>query len=84
MQDREVEQIPKAGPSSDWSLQLDSMKLDSLVTVHQLRHREFVPGLCTHRPSHHESRMHPKSLRQPARGAGAEGVGGDWDEVVTR
>ncbi len=25
----------KAGPSSDWSLQLDSMKLESLVIVHQ-------------------------------------------------
>ncbi len=53
---------PKAGPSSDWSLQLDSMKSDSLVTAHQLRRREYVPGPCTHRPSHHESRLHPKSL----------------------
>ncbi len=59
---REVEQIPKTGPSSDWSLQLDSMKLDSLVTAYQLRRREYVPGPCTHRPSHHESRLHPKSL----------------------
>ena len=84
MQYREVEQIPKTGPSSDWSLQLDSMKLDSLVTAYQLRRREYVPGPCTHRPSHHESRLHPKSLSQPAREAGAEGVGGDWDEVVTR
>ncbi len=25
---REMELIPKAGPSSDWSLQLDSMKSD--------------------------------------------------------
>ena len=84
MQYREVEQIPKTGLSSDWSLQLDSMKLDSLVTAHQLRRREYVPGPCTHRPSHHESRLHPKSLSQPLRKAGAEGVGGDWDEVVTR
>ncbi len=81
---REVEQIPKACPSSDWSLQLDSMKLDSLVTAHQLRRREYVPGPCTHRPSHHESRLHPKSPSQPAREASAEGVGGDWDEVETR
>ena len=84
MQYREVEQICKAGLSSDWSLQLDSMKLDSLVTAHQLRRREYVPGPCTHRPSHHESRLHPKSLTQPAKEGGAEGVGGDWDEVVTR
>jgi hypothetical protein len=45
----------KAGPSSDWSLQLDSMKLESLVMAYQLRRREYVPGPCTHRPSHHES-----------------------------
>jgi hypothetical protein len=74
----------KAALSSDWSLKLDSMKLDSLVMAHQLRRREYVPGPCTHRPSHHESRLHPKSLNQPAREDGAEGVGGDWDEVVTR
>ncbi len=64
MQCRKVEQIPKTGPSSDWSLQLDSMKSDSLVMAHQLRRREYVPGPCTHRPSHHESRLHPKSLIQ--------------------
>ena len=57
---RETEQIPKAGPSSDWSLQLDSMKSESLVTAYQLRRREYVPRPCTHRPSHHESRGHPK------------------------
>ncbi len=50
----------KAGPSSDWSLQLDSMKPESLVMAHQLRRREYVPGPCTHRPSHHESRFRPK------------------------
>ncbi len=59
---REVAQIHKTCPSSDWSLQLDSMKLDSLVMPYQLRRREYVPGPCTHRPSHHESRLHPKSL----------------------
>ena len=25
-------------------------------------HGEYVPGPCTHRPSHHESREHPKSV----------------------
>ena len=61
---REVEEINKTGLSSDWSLQLDSMKLESLVMVHQLRYREYVPGSCTHRPSHHGSRSHPKYLHQ--------------------
>ena len=53
----------KTGLSSDWSLQLDSMKLESLVMAHQLRRREYVPRPCTHRPSHHESRLYPKSSR---------------------
>ncbi len=51
----EVELIPKAGPSSDRSLQLDSVKLESLVKAYQLRRLEYVPGPCTHRPSHHGS-----------------------------
>ena len=45
---------------------------------------EYVPGSCTHRPSHHESRQHLKPLGQPAREAGVEGGVGDWGEVVTR
>ena len=53
---REEEPIPKAGLSSDWSLQLDSMKSESLVIPDQQRRGEYVPGPCTHRPSHHESR----------------------------
>ena len=45
----------KADLSADWRLQLASMKLESLVIVDQLRHGEYVPGPCTHRPSHHGS-----------------------------
>ena len=45
----------KAGLSSDWSLQLDSMKLESLVIANQQCRGEYVPGPCTHRPSNHES-----------------------------
>ena len=63
------EPIPKTGPSSDWGLQPDPMKPDSLVTAHQLRRREYVPGPCTHRPSHHESRLHPMPECPTARGA---------------
>ena len=51
----------RAGPSSDRGLQPDPVKSDLLVTAYQLRRRECVPGPCTHRPSHHESRLHPKS-----------------------
>ena len=53
---RETELIPKAGLSSDRSLQLDSVKSESLVIPDQQRRGEYVPGPCTHRPSHHESR----------------------------
>ena len=79
-----MEQILKITPSSDWSLKLDSMKLESLVKAYQLRRLEYVPGPCTHRPSHHGSRLLPKSLIQPAREESAEGVVNNWDEVVTR
>ena len=55
----------KPGLSSDCSLQLDCMKLESLVIADQQRRGEYVPGPCTHRPSHHESRGYQKSLTQP-------------------
>jgi hypothetical protein len=45
----------KGRPSSDWSLQPDSMKVESLVIAHQPWRGEYVPGPCTHRPSNHES-----------------------------
>ena len=47
--------------SSDCSLKLDCMKLESLVTVNQPCYGEYVPGSCTHRPSHHGSLEHPKT-----------------------
>ena len=50
-----LSQSQKTNLSSDWSLQLDSMKLESLVIPDQQRWGEYVPGPCTHRPSHHES-----------------------------
>src|SRR5690625_254162 len=46
----------KAGLSSEWGLQLDPMKAESLVIADQQRCGEYVPGPCTHRPSRHESR----------------------------
>src|SRR5256714_11847660 len=45
---------------------------------------EYVPGPCTHRPSRHPSLVLPKSLAEPARDGGAEGVPGEGGEVVTR
>ena len=58
--------------SSDWGLQPDPMKLDSLVIAHQPWRGEYVPGPCTHRPSSHESRGCLKSVTE--RG----GLGQNW------
>src|SRR5215469_7178448 len=55
----------KAGLSSDWGLQLDPMKSESLVIADQHCCGEYVPGPCTHRPSRHESRYLPKPVAQP-------------------
>ena len=79
-----VSESLKAVLSSDWSLQLDSMKPESLVIVDQQCHGEYVLGPCTHRPSHHESWQYPKSVVQPFGEEAAEGRVSDWDEVVTR
>ncbi len=65
----------KARPSSDCGLQLDRMKLESLVIAYQLRRGEYVPEDCTHRPSSHGSREYPK----PPRFSGVDGKLGDWD-----
>ena len=56
--------------SSDCSLQLDYMKLESLVIANQLCCGEYILGSCTHRPSHHESLLHLKLLAQPAKEGG--------------
>ena len=50
-----VSQSRKGYHSSDWGLQLDPMKLESLVIAHQPWRGEYVPGPCTHRPSSHGS-----------------------------
>ena len=52
----------KAGLSSDWRLKLASMKAELLVIANQQRRGEYVPGPCTHRPSHQESRQYPKPV----------------------
>ena len=59
---RKVSPIKKALLSSDWGLQPDPTKLDSLVIAHQPWRGEYVPGPCTHRPSSHESRGCLKSV----------------------
>ncbi len=60
-------QSQKTPLSSDWSLQLDSMKLESLVIVDQQCYGEYVPGPCTHRPSSHGSWVYLKSVTARSR-----------------
>ena len=48
-------QSQKSCRSPDRSLQLDSVKSESLVIADQHCCGEYVPGSCTHRPSHHGS-----------------------------
>ncbi len=45
---------------------------------------EYVPGACSHRPSHHECCLYRKLLGQLIREAGTYGMIDDWGEVVTR
>jgi hypothetical protein len=51
--------------SSDCRLQLAYMKSESLVIAGQPYGGEYVPGNCTHRPSHQERKIVPKSVVQP-------------------
>ena len=53
-------QSQKAVLSPDRSLQLDCVKSESLVIANQQRRGEYVPGPCTHRPSHHGSGLQKK------------------------
>ena len=50
-----VRKSQKAGLSSDRSLQLDFVKAELLVIANQPCRGEYVPGVCTHCPSNHES-----------------------------
>ena len=52
----------KLSLSSDCRLQLAYMKPESLVIAGQPYGGEYVPGSCTHRPSHQESIQRSKSL----------------------
>ena len=63
----DLEQILKLGLNTDCSLQLDCMKLESLVIAGQQNRGEYVLGPCTHRPSHHPSWFFLKLVTLTAR-----------------
>ncbi len=56
-----VSQSHKAALSSDWSLQL-LHEVGIASNRGSACRGEYVPGPCTHRPSHHESWLYQKLL----------------------
>ncbi len=78
-------QSEKACLSSDWSLQLDSMKLESLVIADQHAAVNTFPGLV-HTARHITKVGCTRSARaNPFTGeAWCNGMIHDWGEVVTR
>ena len=80
---REVEQIPKNGLSSDCRLQLACMKSELLVIADQHAAVNTFPGLV--HTARHTMRAGNTRSQYPNRKEGAaEGRIGDWGEVVTR
>lgn len=69
--------------SSDCSLQLDCMKLESLVIVDQHATVNTFPGLV-HTARHIMKAGCTRSHRANRKEADAQGMTGDWGEVVTR
>ena len=73
----------KAVRSPDWSLQLDSMKLESLVIADQNAAVNTFPGLV--HTARHTMGVGFTRSRLPNRKGGADhGEIHDWGEVVTR
>ena len=78
-----VRESQKAVLSSDCSLQLDCMKLESLVIVDQHAAVNTFPGLV-HTARHITEVGCTRSRQANLREASADGMVHDWGEVVTR
>ena len=78
-----VGESSKAGPSSDCSLQLDYMKLESLVIVDQHATVNTFPGLV-HTARHTTRVCNTRSRWSNHLELAVEGGTNDWGEVVTR
>ena len=82
-QNREAEQTPKNGPSSDCRLQPAYMKLELLVIADQHAAVNTFPGLV-HTARHTMGVGNTRSRLSNRKEDGAEGRIDDWGEVVTR
>ena len=69
--------------SSDCSLQLDCMKLESLVMAYQIDAVNTFPGLV-HTARHITKVSCTRSRAANRKEARAQGMTHDWGEVVTR
>ena len=76
-------QSQKTVLSSDWSLQLDSMKLESLVIADQHAAVNTFPGLV-HTARHTMGVGFTRSRWANRKEAADHGKVSDWGEVVTR
>ena len=78
-----VSKSQKVHLSPDWSLQLDSMKLESLVIADQHAAVNTFPGLV-HTARHTMGVGFTRSRCANLREAADHGEVSDWGEVVTR
>ena len=78
-----VSESQKADLSSDWSLQFDSMKAESLVIADQNAAVNTFTGLV-HTARHTMGVSCSRSTCANRKEAGYQGVVGNWGEVVTR
>ena len=78
-----VSKPQKSSPSSDCSLQLDYMKLESLVIANQNVAVNTFPGLV-HTARHTMGVGFTRRRRANRKEAGDHGRLSDWGEVVTR
>ena len=78
-----VSESEKAGLSTDKSLQLDSLKLESLVIADQQAAVNTFPGLV-HTARHTMGVVCSRSVCTNRKEVGPQGVNGNWGEVVTR
>ena len=81
---REVEQNPKKQSQFGLKAEIRLHEAGIASNGRSAYCREYVPGPCTHRPSHHESWEYPKPVSQQLNEAAVEGRINDWGEVVTR
>jgi hypothetical protein len=78
-----VSQSPKVSRSPDWSLQLDSMKLESLVIANQHVAVNTFSGLV-HTARHTMGVDYTRRRLTNRKEVAAHGKIHDWGEVVTR